>query len=304
MICFSVLLLSISHVLTPSPPTSRIVPSQESRISYELHTLPQSVVHTLLIPAQSQQTQTSGSQRELRRLRQFTVTPALSSELDTLKSFAKKYHAFAVLNGGFFDPVNQESTSYVVRQGKLVADPRLNKRLVNNPALAPYLNQILNRTEFRRYLCGQAVRYDIVFHSEATPADCQLIDTLGAGPRLLPEITSIQEGFLTVFAGHVVRDALGSQQRNARSAIGMTRDGSIVWVMVAQKSETPTNSGMTLLELAEFMKELGVEKAMNLDGGSSSSLYYEGKTIYGKLNTAGNLSSRRAVKSVLLLQIK
>jgi len=287
MIGFSVLLLSISHVLAPSPPALRTVPSQGLPLSYELHTLPHGVVYTLLIPAPSR----------------FSVIPALSSELDTLKNLAEKHHAIAALNGGFFDPVNHESTSYVVWKSKLVADPRLNKRLMNNPALAPYLNQILNRTEFRRYLCGQAIHYDIVFHSEATPANCQLTDVLGGGPRLLPEITSVQESFLTVVNGHAIRDTLGSQQRNARSAIGIAHDGSIVWVMVAQKPENSTNSGMSLQELAEFMKELGIEKAMNLDGGSSSSLYYKGKTIYGKLSTAGNLS-RRAVKSVLLLQEK
>ncbi|MBV8885128.1 MAG: phosphodiester glycosidase family protein [Chroococcidiopsidaceae cyanobacterium CP_BM_RX_35] len=287
IICSSVLLLSISYILSPSPPSSRVAPSQGLTIRYELHTSPQSVVHTLLIPAQGQ----------------FSVTPALSSELDTLKSLAQKHHAFAALNGGFFDPVNHKSTSYVIRQSRLVADPRLNKRLMNNPALAGYLNQILNRTEFRRYFCGQTVRYDIVLHSEATPADCRLTDVLGGGPRLLPEMTPVQEGFLTVVQGRAVRDALGSKQPNARSAVGITRDGSIVWVMVAQKSEAPTSSGMSLLELAKFMKELSVEKAMNLDGGSSSSLYYKGKTIYGKLNAAGN-SSRRAVKSVLLLQKK
>jgi hypothetical protein len=262
-----------------------VLPSQELAIRYELHTLPQSVVHTLLIPAQSR----------------FSVTPALSSELDTLESFAQKHHAFAVLNGGFFDPINHKSTSYVVRRSKLVADPRLNERLMNNPALAAYLNQILNRTEFRRYFCKQTTRYDIVPHSEAPPAGCQLIDALGGGPSLLPKMTSVQEGFLTVAQGNIIRDALGSDQLNARTAVGMIHDGSIVWIMVAQKPKAPTTSGMSLLELAEFMKTLGVEKAMNLDGGSSSSLYYNGKTVYGKLNTSGN-SIRRTVKSVLLVE--
>jgi exopolysaccharide biosynthesis protein len=51
------------------------------------------------------------------------------------------------------------------------------------------------------------------------------------------------------------------------------------------------------------MKTLGVEKAMNLDGGSSSSLYYKGKTLYGKVDEKGNLV-RRSVKSVLLSLIE
>lgn len=59
----------------------------------------------------------------------------------------------------------------------------------------------------------------------------------------------------------------------------ITRDGSVIWVMVAQKSEPATSSGMSLPALANFMKTMGVEPAMNLDGGSSSSLYYQGKTF-------------------------
>jgi len=284
IVCFGVLLSSIPHFFSQSAPSS-IVRLSPLGIRYQLHILPQSVVHILLIPAQSQ----------------FSVIPALSLELDTLKGFAHKHHAIAVLNGGFFDPANHKSTSYMVRQGKMVADPRLNERLMNNPNLAAYLNQILNRSEFRRYFCGQTVRYDIALHSEATPTGCQLIDALGGGPGLLPEITSVQEGFLTLTNGNVIRDALGSNQPNARTAVGITRGGSIVWVMVAQKPGVPTTSGMSLLALANFMKTLGIEKAMNLDGGSSASLYYNGKTIYGKLNAVGNLS-RRAVKSVLLVQ--
>jgi exopolysaccharide biosynthesis protein len=70
--------------------------------------------------------------------------------------------------------------------------------------------------------------------------------------------------------------------------------------MVAQKSDA-TNSGMSLMELADYMKSLGVEKAMNLDGGSSSSLYWDGKAFYGKRDGQGAWVVR-SVKSVLLMQ--
>ncbi len=279
------MLFSVPHFLLPSALSPAVMSSPEKGIRYESHTLPQSVVHTLLIPAQSR----------------FLVTPALSQSLDTLGNFAQRNRAVAVLNGGFFDPKNQRSTSYVVLRGKLVADPRLNSRLMNNPNLAPDLDKILNRTEFRRYLCGETVRYGIALHSELPPAGCQLMDALGGGPRLLPKLTSVQEGFLDYSNGQVIRDALGSSQPNARTAVGITRDGSILWVMVAQKSQSPTNSGMSFPALAAFMKTLDVEEAMNLDGGSSSSLYYKGKTFYGKVNEQGNMV-RRPVKSVLLIQ--
>ena len=280
-----VLLLSIPHSKLPEPPSSVVLPLPEKDIRYDSHTLGQSVVHTLLIPASSR----------------FSVTPAVSQQLSTLESFAQKHQAIAAINGAFFDPANRKSTSIVVRQGQLVADPSQNERLMNNPKLGPYLKKILNRTEFRRYLCGQTVRYDIALHNEAPLPGCQLVDSLGGGPRLLPELTSLQEGFLDFSNGKVIRDPLRSSQPDARTAIGITRDGSLLWVMVAQKPEAPTHAGMSLQRLATFMKSLGVEKAMNLDGGSSSSLYYKGKTFYGKVNAKGHLI-KRSVKSVLLIQ--
>ena len=72
--------------------------------------------------------------------------------------------------------------------------------------------------------------------------------------------------------------------------------------MAAQKPNT-TPSGMSLPELAKFMQTLGVEAAMNLDGGSSSALYHQGKTFSSKLNSDGK-QIQRPVKSVLLVKNK
>jgi hypothetical protein len=202
---------------------------------------------------------------------------------------------------GFFDPENQKSTSYIMRQEVLVADPRQNERLINNPKLVPYLQKILNRTEFRRYRCDQTIRYDIALRSEPSPPGCRIADVLGGGPRLLPKLTLVEEGFVDFVKGEVVRDPLGSSQPNARSAIGITRDGDLLLVMVAQNPDASTTSGLSLPALAAFMKAKGVEKAMNLDGGSSSCFYYKGKTVYGKVNEKGN-PVKRELLSVLLIQ--
>jgi exopolysaccharide biosynthesis protein len=266
-------------------PSLAVSPSAQKDLQYQTHRIQQSVVHTLLIPASSR----------------FVLTPVISPGLSSLESFAQKHGAIAAINGGFFDPENQQSTSYVMQQGVWVVDPRQNKRLMNNPKLIPYFQKILNRTEFRRYRCGQTIRYDIALHREASLPGCQLLDALGGGPRLLPELTEVPEGFVDLANGKIIRDPLGSKRPNARSAIGMTRDGSLLVVMVAQKPEAPTTSGLSLPALAAFMKAQGVEQAMNLDGGSSSSFYYKGKTVYGKVNEKGNWV-RREVFSVLLIQ--
>ncbi|BAY13056.1 phosphodiester glycosidase family protein [Calothrix sp. NIES-2098] len=281
LVSFGMPLLFKLHSSVSVVPT--VAPSPAKTIRYEQRTLPQSIVHILSIPTD----------------RRFLVTPVLSPKVATVEEFAQKYQAKAILNAGFFDPVNQKSTSYVVISGRVVADPKDNERLVNNPNLKPYLSKIFNRTEFRRYLCGETITYDIALHSDLSLPGCKLVDAVGGGPSLLPELTLEKEAFVDKNNG---RDAIGSNQPSSRSAVGIIDDGSIVLVMVAQKPNVRlAKSGMTLPELADFMKTIGAKKAMNLDGGSSSSFYYNGKTVYGKLNIVRK-PIKRQVKSVLLIQ--
>lgn len=283
----SLILIPLNLILcscTQQPPKAAFTtsPTPKPEIQYKSYTSATSIIHTLQIPAASH----------------FIITPAISPKLDSLESLAQKHNALGAINGGFFDPENGKSTSHIIVQGQQIADPRHNDRLINNPNLAPYLPKILNRSEFRRYRCSNIWRYDITLHTAPTPINCQLVDALGGGPGLLP-LNLVEEGFLAVANGKTIRDALGSSQGNSRSAVGI-KDNKIIFVMVAQKPES-SSSGMSLQALSNFMKTLGVEKALNLDGGSSSALYYNGKTLYGKVDEKGN-PSQRAVKSVLLIQ--
>lgn len=239
----------------------------------------------------------------------YPIEIAVSDTLKTVAEFATETSALAVLNGGFFDPNNAQTTSFVTIDGDLVADPRENQRLVENPALTGYMKQILNRSEFRRYTCTDGIRYDITLHQAAVPDGCGLHSALGAGPQLLPQDTSQAEGFTDFDEVVLIRDAIGSQQRNARSAIGIKQDGSLVWIMAARADVT---GGMTLVELSDFMKVLGVTKALNLDGGSSSSLYFNQQLMLG-LDPRGSQTSEplpidqssflRPVKSVFYLSL-
>ena len=266
---------NVSRIAAASPATQTI--------EYKAYTLARSVVHTVSIPPQSQ----------------VLVTPAVSGTVEPLGELAQRYGAIAAINGGYFDPKNQKTISPVTLQGNAIAKPEDNQRLMFNPDLLPYLDKILNRSEFRRYQCGKVIQYDITLRQTVPRADCQLQDSLGAGPQLLPNATLAEEGFLEIRNQKVIRDPLGISQLNARSAIGITRNNTIIWVMVAQKPNL-ASSGMTLQELTDFMKTLGIEKAMNLDGGSSSSLYYQGKTIYGKVQDGKPI--QRSIKSALLIQ--
>ena len=65
--------------------------------------------------------------------------------------------------------------------------------------------------------------------------------------------------------------------RNPRTAIGITADKNLVLVTVDGREESSV--GMTLTELANFMKEIGCVDAMNLDGGGSSVMYVAGNIV-------------------------
>lgn len=279
------LILSSSFYQSSSDKSIAQIGSQlEESIRYEAKEQETSIIHIVTVPPH----------------RNLVVTPVLEGKLQPITHFATKYQAIAVINGGYFDPNNQKTTSYLIKDGKILADPRTNERLIDNPDLAPYLGKILNRAEFRRYLCGEDIRYDIALHNIPTPEGCELQDALGGGPGLLPKDTSVQEGFMAYSDGKIIRNAIGATSPNARSAVGIKDNGDIVLAMVEQKPISG-GAGMSLPQLADFLSDLGVTKAMNLDGGSSASLYYQGQAMYGRLDREGN-RIKRPIKSVLVVQ--
>ena len=233
------------------------------------------------------------------------LSVAVADGLETVEDFAQQENALAVINGGFFDPQNGKTTSHLILQGNTIGDPSDNERLVGNPDLQSYLDQILNRSEFRTYQCrtssqASEMKYEIAAHSDLSSSlanTCTLVDLIGAGPQLLPADTSYEEGFTDYKDGERVRDALGGAGPNARSAIALTADNAILLLMVAQRSDAP---GLTLLEVAEFAASLGAVSLLNLDGGSSSTLYYNGQTHLGRLDADGN-AIERPVKSVIVV---
>ena len=253
----------------------------DNQLNYQTIERSQYTIHTVTIPHDSN----------------YLVSPVISGDLQPISDFAKD-QVVAAINGGYFDPVNQKTTSFIVERSQIVADPRFNERLVDNPDLKQYLRKIFNRAEFRRYSCAGSTQYDIQLHFAPIPNDCTLIESLGGGPGLLPQDTSVAEGFITYQKGEKIRDAIGNDSLNARSAVGITQEGDVILAMVAQRQDQPLNSGISIPELGSVMSSLGAVKAMNLDGGSSASLYYGGRAIYGRVDQAGK-KIIRPIKSIL-----
>ena len=65
--------------------------------------------------------------------------------------------------------------------------------------------------------------------------------------------------------------------KNPRTAIGYTQDGN--FIMVAVDGREGASVGLTLKELAWFMKSIGCINAMNLDGGGSTVMYVKGRVV-------------------------
>ena len=151
-----ILLVACGLILSSSSYQSE----QTKSILYERTEQEQSIIHTVTVEYGNDS----------------VVTPAVADELQPISDFANKYEAIAVINGGYFDPKNQKTTSYLVKDGKLLADPRTNERLMENPDLTPYLDKILNRAEFRRYLCGQDIFYDITLRNTPVPNGSEIKD--------------------------------------------------------------------------------------------------------------------------------
>ncbi|MGB3612182.1 MAG: phosphodiester glycosidase family protein, partial [Elainellaceae cyanobacterium] len=247
-----------ANPLSPFP--HKGVSSNADSVQYSTRELDRATAHIVTVPAA------------------YSVTVAIAPELTPVAAIAQQAGATVAINAGFFDPQNGQTTSHVTIDGAVAADPRRNARLMDNPDLAPYLDQILNRSEFRRYRCGSegASQYAIVAHDASSPEGCHLVDAVGGGPQLLPKLTSVDEGFVATENGTRIRDAIGETQPNARSAVGLTAAGKVLLVAVAQHPNI-SGSGLSLVELADLMRSLGAETALNLDGGSSTTLYYEGQ---------------------------
>ena len=73
--------------------------------------------------------------------------------------------------------------------------------------------------------------------------------------------------------------------RNPRTAIGYTKDNNLI--MLTADGREGSSIGLTLIELAQLMKEFGCTNAMNLDGGGSTVMYVQGKVVNKPAVTGG-----------------
>ena len=95
------------------------------------------------------------------------------------------------------------------------------------------------------------------------------------------------------------RDEVGKAMAdNPRTAIGIVDECH--YLLIVSDGRTRESEGLTLYELAEFMKKLGVTTAYNLDGGGSSTMYFNGEVVNNP-TTNGNKISERSVSDIVYI---
>jgi hypothetical protein len=89
-----------------------------------------------------------------------------------------------------------------------------------------------------------------------------------------------------------------SSTRHPRTAVGFSADSSKLFLITVD-GRRESDSGMTLVELAQLMLDLGVYEGMNFDGGGSTTMVVDDQVV----NSPSDKTGERAVGSGLLVVV-
>ncbi|MDR7253160.1 exopolysaccharide biosynthesis protein [Nocardioides sp. BE266] len=126
------------------------------------------------------------------------------------------------------------------------------------------------------YRDGHVELYDETATDAQSLVDDGVWNTLSFGPALVAD-GEVLDGIDDVevdtnFGNHSIQ---GDQPR---TAIGVVDDNHLVLVVVDGRS-TGYSAGASMTELATLMKSLGAVTAYNIDGGGSSTMYFDGEVV-------------------------
>ncbi len=128
---------------------------------------------------------------------------------------------------------------------------------------------VIRKKIFRSNLFLIGNRLKIVSHTIPKKFN-QFPHILGAGPLL------INNGFVSLNIQDEKFTKSFQKQKASRSAIGITNQGKIILVTV---HNSIGSNGVNLNEMIQIMQKLGSTSALNLDGGSSTSLVLGGQLV-------------------------
>lgn len=112
---------------------------------------------------------------------------------------------------------------------------------------------------------------------------------LSFGPAL------VEDGKISVDEDTEVGQATYS---NPRTAIAIIDE--LHYLLVVSDGRTDRSEGLSLYELAEFLQSLGASTAYNLDGGGSSTMWFNGQIVNEPVNH-GSTVSERSVSDIVYI---
>ena len=184
---------------------------------------------------------------------------------------ASSHNAILAINGDYY---GANSQGYVIKNGVI------------------YRDTSRRSTEYDDLVIYRDGSFGIINESQTTAQE--LLDNgvqnlFAFGPTL------IKNGKLSVSQNEEVGRAMAN---NPRTAIGIIDD--LHYIFVVSDGRTSESTGLSLYELALVMQEYGCKTAYNLDGGGSSTMYFNGQIINNP-TTNGNRISERSVSDIVYI---
>ena len=180
----------------------------------------------------------------------------------TTSEIADSVGAILAINGDYY---GVQETGYVIRNGVLYRSDKSD-----------------DQEDLVIYSDGS---FEIINEDDITAEELLengAYNVLSFGPGL------IDDGTITVSESDEVAKAKTS---NPRTAIGIIDE--LHYVFVVADGRTDESEGLSLYELAEFMEDLGVTTAYNLDGGGSSTMVFNGTVINNPTSGSSSKSSKK-----------
>lgn len=220
--------------------------------------------------------------------------------------------AMGIFDNGNFDIARVQLNAYISGSGKMVRVDNINQPRMLSTYVLIYTPEWGNYSPYApKYGMSLLVEDGIISKASANPIQIPKNGYVISGPKAIlqpllsdkkvkldintnPEWKNVKH----IISGgpYLIKDneifvdmtaqklgAIGG--RNPRSAIGYTKDNNLV--LVAVDGREGSSIGMTLMELARFMKEAGCTNAINLDGGGSTVMYIDGKVVNNPAQKGG-----------------
>lgn len=192
----------------------------------------------------------------------------------TTSEIAKKYDAAAAINAGYFnspEPGNSDisATGFIIKDGNVV---------FSNPKDIRDENCIVNTACFNDkgvLIVGK--------HSLAQLKSMRAKDAIESGPAAI------------VNGNPVIKDGDGGMGVAPRTAVGQKKDGTVIMLVIDGRSKE--SIGATFKDVQDILLEYGAYNAALLDGGSSTTMYYDGNVINHPCSSDGE----RVIPSVFMV---